>query len=391
MNILILHNYYNNQGGEDSVVLNEMNLLISYGHNVEILKFSNDDFNTPFGKLTAPFLTVFNPVTAQILKNKIKSFKPNLIHIHNLFYNISPSVLFIASKAKLPVIMTVHNYRLICTAATLLKNGEICELCIKKKIGWDGILNSCFQKSYIKTFQLSFIISAHNYLGTWKNKINKFIFLTDFSRQKFINSSLGISSLQTSIKPNFVMDNGFSPLEGRENLIIFIGRLTNEKGVKLILDIASRCSVKIEIIGDGPLAIDVQNAANLYSSLTYWGQKDSNFIINRLKKSKALLFPSISFEGLPMTILEAFSTGTPVIATNIDNINSIVIHGKDGFLFCKNDANDLISVISEIMDNKNSNLYENARKTYEDVYSPEANYKNLINIYKSVLDNEKAL
>ena len=391
MKILLIHNLYALHGGEDTVFNSEKALLEDNGHQVETLIFDNKNFKG-IAKIKMIYTIFYNSHSAKLLTDKIKAFQPQIIHVHNFFYEASPAIFYVASKYKIPVVQTLHNYRLICAGALLLRDNKPCELCVNKKFPLEGIKHKCFGNSALKTAQLTLMTSLHKYLGTWKNKITTYICLTEFTKNKIANSSLQILENQIIVKPNFVEDVGNSQLK-REDFYLFVGRLSKEKGIDILLEAAKNQGFKLEIIGGGDLKEMVEKVAQTHQNIIYHGFQDKTFITNKLKTCRAMIFPSIWYEGMPLTILEAFSAGTPIIASNIDNVKELVTDNYNGLHFNYGNATDLAQKVQFFEDNFNNNfaeishLYTQARLTYEQKYTPQIIYKQLIAIYeKTILD-----
>ncbi len=390
MKILLIHNSYQQRGGEDATFESEYNLLSKGGNDVEKLLFDNKSINSLSDKISAGIKNVFNPDSAKIIEEKIISFQPQIIHIHNFFPLVSPSVFFIAKKYKVPIVITIQNYRLICSGALLYRNGKICEDCVNKTIPLAGIIHKCYRNSAVQTAAVTFMTSFHKIAGTWKNKVGKYITVAEFGRDKILNSSLGLSEDQVVVKPNSVEDFGDGD-NNREDYFVYIGRIIEDKGIETLLESLNHFDYKIKIIGDGPLRGRIEDAALNNKNIEYLGFRDKQFIINTLKKAKGLIFPTLWYEGLPVTVIESFSTGTPVIGSNIGAVKLQITDNYNGFHFSPGDAKDLASRIKYLSDNEQDlkQLYVNARNTYLEKYTPEKNYEQLINIYSDAILNEK--
>ena len=387
MKILLVHNSYQKRGGEDFVVDAEAELLRSNGHQVEMLFFNNDAAKSLGGKLKTGIGLMYNPGSAKKIRKKILDFNPDMIHVHNIFYTISPAVFYVAKEMGVPVVLTFHNYRLICSGAMLMREKQICELCIDKTFPLAGIKHGCHRSSSLQTAQLTLVTGMHKVLKTWKNKIDGYIVLTDFVKEKVTTSSLALDPNKVNIKPNFVPDLGLSPMEDREDFFLFIGRLSEEKGVKTLLESTKYLDYKLEIIGDGPLRPMVESYMKDNPNITFWGFRDKEFISDRLGKCTAMLFTSINYEGMPLTILEAYSKGTPVISSDINNINRIVIKDQTGLHFETAKPKPLAEQISQMLKDRSAyaHLYAQARAAYDASYSPDSNYKRLMEIYQGLL------
>jgi glycosyltransferase involved in cell wall biosynthesis len=386
MRVLFIHNTYLLRGGEDVVFEAEFNLLIQHGHEVEKLLFANNQITSVVDKLKISYQSIYNTQSARELKKVISVFKPDIIHVHNFFYLASPSIFYVAHQQGIPIVLTLHNYRLVCSGFYLLRDAQVCELCIHKKFPLDGIKHACFKNSRLQTANLTLLTSLHKFLGTWKRKINAYIVLTEFAKNKLVHSSLKLDPEKVVIKSNSVQDYGNSALV-REDYFLFVGRLSPEKGISTLLSSYKYLNYKLTIVGEGELKDEVEEAMKYNSNITYLGFQPKSKIIELLKSCKALIFPSLWYEGLPNTILEAFSTGTPVIASDIDNVNEIVTNNYNGVHFRKGDASDLAHRIALFLKDTTPTIpfYENARKTFLEKYTSEKNYQQLINIYESIL------
>lgn len=390
MKILQIHNRYTKKGGEDTTIEAEYRLLIGKGHQVEQLIFDNSSIKG-IEKIKIFYKSVYNIEVRRILREKIKKFQPDIIHVHNFFYVTSPSIFYEAQRNETPILATIQNFRLICAGSLLLREGKVCEICTQKTFPLAGIQYKCFQNSAIKTAQLTMVTGLHKWLGTWKNKVDAYITLTEFVKNKLIQSSLHLPNEKVFIKPNFTYDKGFTTADERQDFFLFVGRLSQEKGIRILLEATKIHDFKIEIIGGGELEKIVREYASANPNIVYHGFQEQDFILAKMKACKALLFPSIWYEGMPLTILEAFSTGTPVIVSDIDNLNEIVTNQYNGLHFRTGNSQDLAQKIQLFGLNDFSHLYVNARKTYEKLYSPEKNYQKLIEIYKKVIEVKKKI
>jgi len=388
MKILLIHNTYQHKGGEDSVLENEYQLLVSKKNIVEKLIFNNNEIISSFDKLKTGIKSIYNKDSERIVKEKIKDFKPDIIHVHNFFPIASPSIFYVANHLNIPIVMTLHNYRLICPNALLFKDNEVCEKCINKTFAIDGVINGCYRDSKVQTFALALMSYIHKKRNTWNTKIDKYMALTNFAKDKIINSSLKLKERQVVVKSNFVEDYDYD--YEKEEYFLFVGRLSIEKGVDLLLKAFENNEKKLVIIGSGPLESLVQDRITHSKNIQYLGYQDNLFIMNKLKKAKALIFSSIWYEGMPMTILESFSTATPVIAPNIGGANEIIEEGINGLKYEVNSLKSLIESIDTL--SKDSTLHKKlclgARESYQNEYTPEINYEYLIKTYQEVI-NEK--
>jgi len=394
--IVHLHNYYQQRGGEDGVFEAEVALLREKGHEVETLIFNNMDIQSAMDKLSAGVGIFHNAGSMTRLNKLLGAFKPDILHVHNFFPLASPGVFYAARQAGVPVVMTLHNYRLVCANGLLFREGKPCELCLDKKFPTEGIRYGCYRGSRLETAALSAMTSLHRAIGTWRHRVDHYIALTQFSREKIMGSALRLSDDQISVKPNFIPDPGM-PKNRRENFMLFVGRLTPEKGIQHMLAAWQGLDIPLKIAGTGPLLPEVQKAAQESSHIEVLGFCDKEEIMSLMQCCRGLVFPSIWYEGFPVTLLEALSTGTPVICSNIGGLPEIIEDQQQGLLFEPGDSIDLKLKVRQLGqdDNLHEQLCLNAREKYLFRYAPEKNYAQLLAIYQKLiqpigtLSNEK--
>lgn len=386
MKVVMIHNRYKYHGGEDAVFQAESAMLTRYGNSVAELVFDNKEIQSTLDKILLVIKGVYNSKSASELEKVIRRFKPDIIHVHNFFPLASPSIFFAAKRHGIPLVITLHNYRLICPSATLYFNGRIYEENIHKVFPLDAVVNGVYRNSKLQTAGLALITTVHNLIGTWRNKVSKFIVLTNFAKGKFIDSAMRVSENQFVVKPNFVEDPGYSNNE-REDFFLVVGRLSEEKGIATVLEAIEHGKFKVVFIGDGPLKDLVLEATKRNANIQYLGFQNKTVILDYLRRCRALLFPSVWYEGFPITILEAFSTGTPVVASRLGSMAEVVTDQVNGLHFEVGSAQDLITKVHLLKGNANlaARLGANARKTYEDLYTPEKNSKLLLDIYTQLL------
>jgi glycosyltransferase involved in cell wall biosynthesis len=390
MKIIIVHNKYQQTGGEEAVFAAEAALLKSRGNNVETVIFDNATIKTTTSKTKLAFALAYNFKSAAVLRNRIRHFQPDIIHVHNFFPLASPSIFFAAKSMNVPVVVTLHNYRLLCPSNSLYYNRRIYEKSVHALFPFDAIWKGVYRNSRFQTAALAMVMRLHNLMGTWRNKVDKFIVLTDFASRKFQNSHLRTLSHQFFVKPKFVEDFGTGNPQ-RKNSFLFIGRLCEQKGIEVLLKAASSYSFNLNIIGDGPLRSLVNEYASNNSNIRALGFMSRAMIIDELKDCTALIFPSNSYEGSPITILEAFSTGTPVITSLLGGLSEMVEENLNGLHFQVGDHNDLIKKVKEIQEpGVAARLGRYARKTYEERYTPEDSYQMLMSIYQQTINTQQS-
>ena len=375
--VLLVHNYYQIGGGEHTVFENEKRLLKENGHYVVEYTRDNAELNhSLIKKLLLPFTTVFSMKTYREVKRLIRSKRIDLVHCHNTFPLISPSVYYAARKCKVPVIQTVHNFRFICANGVLSLNGQTCMACIKCGLGC-ALSNRCYRRSWIQTFVLVNMLRIHRLLGTYR-KI-RYIFLTDFNREKF-RPLLGDWLDQQFTKPNFEYldvksDSGsFSDINSRENAYVYVGRLEPDKGIDFLLRAWEKETQRdLYIFGSGELQEEVETACKRNEKLHYMGFQPKETVLEYLQKSRGLIFPTDLYEGFPMTIIEAFAMGTPVICSDIGNGADLIRKHNAGVPYSIREVDAFHAALKKNEEGF-SGYSANAYKAYEENYTPEKNY-----------------
>jgi glycosyltransferase involved in cell wall biosynthesis len=389
MKILFVHNKYQQRGGEDVAVELESSLLTQKGHQVEILFFDNAAIEGSNGLVSAAN-AIHNAGSAAILLKKIEEFSPDIVHIHNLFFIASPSVLFAAWKKKVPVVLTIHNYRLICTNALLLRNNRPCEKCVQHMFPVYGVVHKCYRSSSAASAVVATVTGWHKLIGTWQKKVDRYIALTQFAKSKLENSSLRPKSGQIVVKPNFVPDPGAQEAT-RAGFFLFVGRISAEKGVNFLCEAFSRLQSELIIAGDGPDRNILEKQFSASKNISFRGQLERKTVMELMKTCRALVIPSIWYEGLPFTMLEAFSLGTPVLASRLGGMQESIEPGANGLLFSPNDAQDIVNCITlfEEIIKTDQSIYNTTREIYLKNYHPESNYHATMQIYQSVINQKK--
>lgn len=387
MKVLIIHTTYKYKGGEDTVVEEEMKLLRANAVTVKLLEFNNDK-NAALKLLQLPF----NFQSYIKTRKKLQAYKPDVIHIHNLHFGASPSVIYAIKKSKIPFVFTLHNYRLLCPSAILFYKGKPFLNSIHQSFPWKAIEMGVYKSSKIITFWVSLSAQIHKWLGTWK-KCNKYIVLSEHAKKIFLQSALQLTARQIEVKPNFC---AAPPLKEpvASDYFLYVGRLSEEKGIQMLLQVFSLCNYKIKIAGDGPLKDEVIKYSSKHTNIQFLGSLNKEDVFSLLQSSSALVFPSIWYEGMPLTIIEAFACGTPVIASKLGAMETMISHKYNGLHFHPENVNDLIHKLHEWQNLKEEEkaIYRiNALKTHEQYYTPEKNAEQLLAIYTSVIAEKKVI
>jgi glycosyltransferase involved in cell wall biosynthesis len=394
--ILFVHNrYLQSSGGEDVVVDAEAKLLISKGHTVEIAFFDNAHIgNSTLAKIKAGANSIYSKKSKDRLKKTIADFGPDIVHVHNVYFEASPAVFDAAYECKVPVVFTSHNYRLLCVNAMLLRNGRVCEDCTNLYFPWKGVIRKCYHDSVVDSALVGLITTAHKAKGTWSKKIDRIITPSAFMRQKLLQGALSLNPDKVAVKHNFIEDPGTGPSTNRQNAYVFIGRLSEEKGLDFLLKSFSRMPDKyIQIAGDGPDREKLFKEYGHLPNVSFIGRQSKEQVFQLLKTCRAMLFSSIIYEGMPLTIIEAFATGTPVIASNLGAMQEMIIPGQNGLLFEKDNfesLNNVLNIFEQTLSTGDLSLYGGARKNYLENYHPDTCYQKVLSIYETVIDQYPA-
>ena len=380
--ILLVHNFYQQAGGEDRVVEAEEELLRSYGHHV-FRYTDNNDRIVHIGKIDAAVQTIWSHASYRKLLKLIREERIELCHFHNTFPLISPSAYYAARRAGVPVVQTLHNYRLLCSNALLMRQGEICEDCLGRRVVWPGAVRRCYRNSYSASAVTAAMISAHRLTGTWTRAVDRYIALTQFARGKFING--GLPAAKISVKPNFA-DKDPGAGDGGGGYALFVGRLSPEKGIDTILKAWDGLpdDLPLRIAGGGPLAPLVKDAAARNPKVKWLGELPRADIQAEMKGAKFLICASTWYESFPLIIVEALAAGLPVIASDIGVLPELIRHERTGLLFRTSDAADLTGKVQWALRHPNelAGMRIDARREYEANYTADTNYRALMAIYE---------
>lgn len=381
-NILIVHNYYQIPGGEDTVVANEKKMLEEHGHKVVFYTRSNNELKSMglLRKLLLPFTTIYNPRTARDVKRIIKSENIEIVHVHNTHNLISPAVYYAVLSMRIPVVQTIHNFRLLCPGATFYRDGHICEDCVSKGLTC-ALKHKCYRESFFQTLVCVISTKINRLTGIY-GRIN-YICLTEFNKEKLLQLK-EINKDKVFVKPNFV-DRKVEIKEERKDQFVFAGRLDKLKGIDLLLQAWKEMGVnapKLIMCGTGPM----ESWCKKFVDENQLNVDIKGFVPNEealgiISESKALILPTQWYEGFPMTIVEAFSVGTPVICSDLGNCGCVVENDVTGWKF-KNGVNGLINSIS-----KYSTVYELVNDEFVAKYTKESNYIFLERIYGECIKN----
>lgn len=386
MKILTIHNKYKYRGGEDEVREAEEQLLQSRGHQVRSLIFDNEGIRG-VSAVVSGLSASWSQASYRRTADEIASWHPDLVSVHNFFPLATPAIHYAATRAGVPVVQTLHNFRLLCPGAYLFRDGRPCEDCLGKVVPWPGIVHACYRQSYSASASVAAMVSVHNLLKTWQKQVTLFFALTEFARDKFIQG--GFPPERLVVKPNFVSTD-LGPGRGESDFIFYAGRLTEEKGVPLLLKAwqAAKPRGRLLLAGDGPLAPSVRAFAESTDSIQYLGQLPLAEIYEHMGNARAFVFPSLWYEGMPRGIIEAFSRGTPVIASRLGSMAEMIRHEETGWLVESGNCSALADAISaSFSDRFDRNVMRSAaRVEFERNYTADRQYDLLIDAYQGAIE-----
>jgi len=390
MKVLVVHNRYQQRGGEDAVVDAETRLLAANGVEVQRFDADNDAIQSVVTKIQVSLGQFGLPTAAQArFRIALSAFRPSVVHVHNWFPTLSPSLFNICYRENVPVVHTLHNYRLLCVNATLFRDGHVCEDCVGTTLRTPGVLHSCYRGSTAGSAVATGGMLTHWSLGTWNRSIDRFVALTEFARQKLIEG--GLPSDKVIVKPNFV-DPDPGPGEGRGGYFLFVGRLTEEKGIRVLLDCwkDGQDLPTLKIAGTGPLENEVRAAVGTMPNVEWLGARSSEEVLGLMADASALLCPSQWYEGMPRVVIESLAVGTPIIASSIGCYPEMIVDGETGALFHTGDAVALRSRLRDLLQgNSLTSMRTNARRCFQSNYTGDKNLSLLLNVYRSVLKSGK--
>jgi len=343
------------------------------------------------GMLRGAIATPWNFKMAIAIKKAIADFSPDVIHAHNTFPLISPSIFYAIGK-KVARVLTLHNYRLFCPAAIPLRNGKVCIECIENKTVWPSIRYGCYRNSRLATLPLAVSVALHRMLGTWTKHVDAFITLSDF--QRTLMASAGLPDERIYVKPNFYPGKpSVVPWGKRGEYVVFVGRLSVEKGVNSLLRAWRLWGIEapaLKLVGAGELRTELEKMVSGLP-VQFIGQVGSSEAQAHIANARLLVLPSECFEGFPMVIREAFAFGTPVAVSNIGPLPSIVQHGKNGVVFEPENPQSLLNTVRTAWETPSllEELGAGARAEFESQYNEDVNYRSLMDIYEKTIARKK--
>ena len=383
MKILVAHNAYQRRGGEDAVVDSELQLLRDHGHEVHAYQRHNDELGD-LNHARAAAGTLWSRRTTRELRELLGDLRPDVLHAHNTFPLISPSLYWAAAKAGVPVVQTVHNYRLACPQAMFLRDGRICEDCLGH-VPWRAVQHACYRGSRSQTAVMVGMLQLHRALGTWQHKVARWIALSTFSRDKLVAAGLPAARIVVEGHAVDAVPEAAEPRRG----LLFVGRLSPEKGIGVLARaLALSSDLEIDVIGDGPerARLAGQPGVRLH------GELPPPLVRRAMQRARALVLPSIVYEQFPRTLVEAFAAGLPVIASDLGALGELVQDGRSGLLFAAGDPRALAGRMRWALTHGDelAVLGEGARQVHAERHTPQRHHAALLRIYDEAIAERRA-
>lgn len=384
--VLLAHNTYLHAGGEDHVARAEAALLESMGADVRMHLVSNERI-AGMDRAELALKTVWNRDEARRLRDVLTNYRPHVVHVHNTLPLLSPAVYYEARSLGIPIVQTLHNYRLICPSALMYRGDEPCRLCVDRPVPWPAIRYACYRNDRAATTVVASMLAVHRLAGTYRNVVDRYIVLSNFARQSFIEG--GVPERKIRVKPNFLeVDPGEGT--GCGGFALFVGRLSPEKGWDIAVDAWERYSpsIPLEIVGDGPDREVVAERVRDLTNVRWQGPLARVDVLGRMKAAAVVIVPSRTYENFPLTIVEAYAAGTPVIAAGHGSLEEIVQDGRTGFHFRPGDAAHLAERVAAAVASGSDRaaMRTAARQAFLDHYTAERNGMSLRKIYDEVID-----
>jgi glycosyltransferase involved in cell wall biosynthesis len=388
--VMQVHTSYRQAGGEDQVVAAEKHLLEEAGIEVEQVLFNNADLRESrslAGDLKLATSAVWSRSAERRVRAALAAHRPQVMHVHNTFAAASPSIYAAAAVCGVPVVQALHNYRLVCPAATTFRDGHSCTDCVGRRLPWPSVVHSCVRGSRAQSLVAATTLGVHRALGTFRRGIDTYVVGTSFQRQLMVDG--GVPAERIRVIPNFLEpDPGAG--RGARTGVLYVGRLAEEKGIATLLRAAEFIPGSVTVVGDGPLTPLVHEAAAA-GYVKYLGPLWSGDMRDQLRGAAALAVPSIWFEGFPMVVVEAFAAGTPVIASRIGSLAVIVEDGVTGLLTEPGNTDQLGERFAWVVDHPDEleGFGVRARQEYELRYRGAEHLEALLDIYQASIERSR--
>jgi glycosyltransferase involved in cell wall biosynthesis len=390
MEALQVHNWARSPGGLEMVIEGDRQLLLGAGWEVEQFFLSNSQIDE-ISRLRAGAKAIWNLAAARALQNVLDESRPDIVHVHTPFPLLSPVVFRVCARNRIPTVATVNAFRYSCVQGQLYRDGQVCELCLGKRVKLAGIRYRCYHDSLGATSAMTASLAVHRLLGTFHHDVDVWIAASEFLGGKLVAE--GFPATKIAVKPNAVPDAGYQP-EATGNNALFMGRLLPSKGIGALLTAWELLDdpPPLTILGDGPLRQYVEQASRRNPHITFKEWADQATVTEEVRSARFLVLPSEWYEaGLPIVGIQAFAAGTPIIASDVGNFSEMIEPGVTGFLFRSGDAESLAEAVRTAWEVPGtSQLRSSARRYYLDRFSQEENLRTLLSIYDRAITQRRA-
>ena len=391
LRILVCHNFYQRPGGEDQVFADEVALLKSAGHDVETFTVHNDDV-AKTGKLALAAKTLWNRDVAGQIGKVVRERKAEVVHFHNTFPLISPASYYAAREAGAAVVQTLHNYRLLCPGSLFLRDGKVCEDCLGKAVPWPGAVHKCYRGDRAASVVTTALLATHRLAGTYHKAVDLYVALTAFGRDKFVQG--GFPAGKIAVKPNFILEDR-GAATGAGKYALYVGRLDEGKGIEVLLPAWQKVQGphELRILGDGLLAPLVMEAAAKDPRINWLGRRPMDEVFAAMGDAAFMILSSVWYEAMPRTIVEAYSRGTPIVASALGALAELIEPGQTGLHFQPGDADDLSRQLQWAFANPDAlaAMRLNCRERFETHYTSGENLRLMEATYRRAIAQRHGL
>jgi glycosyltransferase involved in cell wall biosynthesis len=394
LRILVVHNRYQDVGGEDTAVSEETKLLKSHGHQVLTLEFDNSQISTVGispRTMKLAIETVWSFSARRRLQECVRRFRPDITHFHNTFPLVSPAAYQVCQQERIAVVQSLHNYRIVCANGLQFRAGRHCEDCLGLKVPWPAIMHRCYRRSTAATAVTMAMLGFHNLRDTWRRDVDLYVAPSEYARETMVRG--GLPGNRVTVKRHFIDDPGQGTEHGQH--FLFVGGGLLYKGIDVLIRAweVHDLSVPLRILGPKELPDDLVRRISHNQSIEYLGAVSRSRVLREMKSAFALIMPSLVNETLGLAAIEAFACATPVLAARVGALPEVVDDGRTGLLFAPDDTGHLAQSVRWLVAHPHNaaDMGRRARAAYEARFSAKAGYRDLIAAYDHALEFRQRL
>ncbi|MEC4685699.1 MAG: glycosyltransferase family 4 protein [Nitrospirota bacterium] len=396
-----INNYHYIRGGAERYYFEVTRLLEEHGHRVHCFSVKHEsNLESPYSKyfgrpmsfdsgqgvvtkLGTALRMLYSFENNKLMRRLLSDYKVDIAHAHNIYHRVCPSVFDVLRKHKIPVVMTLHDYKLGCSTYNFYRDNHICTECLTAG-RYRVVKNRCTKGSLTQSLFHYLEAEVHGLLDIYGKNVTFFICPSLFSLKK--HAEIGVDEKKLVHIPNFINIAAYEPDYESHDYILFAGRLSAEKGIRTLLDAVRGIDVLVRIVGEGPGGDEYRAYAKdkKINNVVFEGYKTGEDLINLFRNAAFLVLPSEWYENAPMTVLEAFAYGKPVVGSDIGGIPEMVVEGKTGLLFKPGDYRELREKINYLisMPSMIAGMGREARKKAEEEYNADVHYQRLMEVYE---------